>query len=129
MRADFRGTPGPSPVNMIEQEKQYPKINSMTLLVCSMLVTLTYSVFVGSIVLAFMHSAIATNGGRMSLTANFFLVMQIQVFQFIYNKLAVYLTNFENHKYNPAYYHSFLYKQMFSNRALSVIGSNLSYGR
>lgn len=37
----------------------------------------------------------------------------MQIFQFIYNKLAVYLTNFENHKYNPAYYHSYLYKQMF----------------
>jgi len=86
--------------------------SSMILLVSSMLVTLTYSVCVGSIVLAFMHSAIATNG-RMSLSANFFLVMQVQIFQFIYNKLAVYLTDFENHKYNPAYYHSYLWKQMF----------------
>lgn len=64
-------------------------------------------------VVAFMHRAVAGNGGALSIWANLYLVLQIKVFQIIYNQIAFRLSYWENHKYHADFYNSHLWKQVF----------------
>merc|ERR1740138_1803241 len=48
--------------------------------------------------------------GKMTTVATILLVVQIKVLEFIFNWLAVLLTDFENHKYREDYYNNLLWK-------------------
>merc|ERR1719253_2100503 len=45
--------------------------------------------------------------------ANIYLVLQLKVFEVVYNRIAVLLSKWENHKYHRDYYNSHLWKQVF----------------
>lgn len=109
----FHGFPEPSPVDLGKMEMQYPRKLAKARKALSYFITLLYSFCVGSIVTAFIHRSVASNGGMLSIWANLFLVAGFKIFREIYNYLAKKLTLWENHKYHNDHYNSHLWKQIF----------------
>eukprot|EP00747_Dinoflagellata_sp_TGD_P003490 gnl/TRDRNA2_/TRDRNA2_108716_c0_seq2.p1 gnl/TRDRNA2_/TRDRNA2_108716_c0~~gnl/TRDRNA2_/TRDRNA2_108716_c0_seq2.p1 ORF type:complete len:997 (+),score=181.62 gnl/TRDRNA2_/TRDRNA2_108716_c0_seq2:172-3162(+) len=109
MRPQYKGTLEPSEVDANLQEKRYPQQKFILRCAFSGFVTLLFCLLVLFLVITWM--TLFMNGGRMSIMASIFLSIQIKVFEFIYNYLCVWLTDFENHKFNSAHYNSYLWKQ------------------
>merc|ERR1719162_1509744 len=54
---------------------------------------------------------VAIFDGRMNLLASLCLTIQIKIFEFLFNILAGFLTEWENHKFSDSFYNSYLIKQ------------------
>lgn len=106
VRPDFQGDKMVSPVDRNHEEKQYPPHLYFLRQAGTWAVTLLFCAFVASVI--FIWTSVFD--GRMDLVASICLAAMIQVFQFIFNKMAESLTKAENHKYQYDYYNSYLRK-------------------
>jgi len=107
LRPQFIGDLLPSPANANITEKQYPAWKSSLRWNTSMLITLIFC----SVVFAIVNLWMSIFKGKLTLTANILLAIQIKIFEIIWNKLSPLLTDFENHRYQDTYYNSLLWKQ------------------
>jgi hypothetical protein len=107
LRSDFQGTLMPSEINAREQELYYPQWKYCLRMAISYFITFLFCVFVFFVILVWLDSF----DGRLNIFASMIQALLIQVFTIIFNALVVKLNAAENHKFEDAYYNSFLRKQ------------------
>jgi len=106
VRPDFIGTLQESDVDSTQQTKAYPRNWYVARQAVAWIVTIVFCLVVAVSVYVW----ISVFEGRLDIGASIFLALMIQVFQFIYNGVAEYMTKKENHKYQVDFYNSYLMK-------------------
>lgn len=106
MRPSFQGTYDASDVDANRMEKQYSHRKAALRWLCSMFVTAFFCGLVANCIVTW-YSLFR---GRIDGTLSIFLAIQIKFFELLWNSIAPVLTEFENHKYQHAYYNSYLWK-------------------
>jgi len=107
IRSEYKGEKKPTDHDSNLQEKQANVLAADAKLAISAFVT-----FLAVCLVAFaIFLWVAIFDGRMNLLASVCLTIQIKIFEFLFNILAGFLTDWENHKYSDSFYNSYLIKQ------------------
>lgn len=105
-RPDFAGVLMPDDVDGNKKSLQYPAWKYGLRMLASWSVTGAYCTFVFCCVMLWLDLF----GGRMNLASSICQAIMIQIFTLIYNFMAEALTLAENHKFEDAFYSSYLQK-------------------
>jgi len=105
-RPQFKGEPGPSPIDANITELQFSKKVQFLRISLTTVATVGFCCLVASCI--FMWLMIFD--GKMGLVSSVMLSIQIKVFELLFTFLATYLTEYENHKYEADYHNSLLWK-------------------
>jgi len=107
IRSEFKGELSPTPHDSNLMESNANEMVADVKLAVSALITLLAVMLVAFAIFLW----VAIFDGRMNLLASICLTIQIKIFEFLFNILAGFLTNWENHKYAESFYNSYLLKQ------------------
>jgi len=107
IRSEYKGELKPTLHDSNLQEKQASVLVTDIKLAVSAFVTLLAVLLVAFAIFLW----VAIFDGRMNLLASICLTIQITIFGFLFNILAGFLTEWENHKYADSFYNSYLIKQ------------------
>jgi len=107
IRSEFRGEMKPTSHDSNLQELQTSVFVQNVKYAVSAFITLLAVLIVAFAIFLW----VAIFDGRMNLLASLCLTIQIKIFEFLFNILAGFLTEWENHKYSDSFYNSYLIKQ------------------
>lgn len=119
IRPSFRGTQKPTIWNSNETQKEYPAILSALRRAFTLFVTMFFCGLVAFLIYLWYDIF----EGRLTLVSGLLLIVQVKVFQVVWDLLTPVLTEFENHKHNHGYYNSYLWK----NFAFQAVNSYAAY--
>lgn len=105
VRPEFRGDWRASPVDMKTKEKLEPEYTWLRR-AFSWVVTITFCCLVVTSVFAWF----VIWKGQLNAVAALLHAIQIKVFECLYNRIAIWTTGIENHKYQATHYNSYLWK-------------------
>jgi hypothetical protein len=106
IRPSFIGSLSHAEHDRTELEKVYPAPMLLLRKCCTFGVTMLFCTVVW-LLMAFWYTLYH---GRLDLVASIMLCLQIKIFEAIWNSIAPWLTEFENHKYPNDFYNSYLWK-------------------
>jgi hypothetical protein len=106
VRSAFQGETKPSPVDSNMKEAQVPAWEYTSKVWTSGAITISLALAMG----AWIFLWVSMFDGKMTTVALLLLVLQIKVFEFIFNKISIELTKWENHKFRENYYNNLLWK-------------------
>lgn len=107
VRPEFKGRLIPSPSDSYVEELEAPPIETLVKRTVSKSITVMAIIFVAMCINLWFNIF----EGRFNLLASVLLAVQIQIFQFLYNHLSLYLNEFENHQFESEFYDSLLWKR------------------
>jgi hypothetical protein len=106
IRPRFRGEYKPMVQNENDLEKQYPENLFALRKFATFLVTVTFCGLIALLIVIWYDIF----KGRLTILSGMLVVIQLKLFEVIWNALTPVLTEFENHKYHSTYYDSYIWK-------------------